>query len=44
MFCLPYRWRDAVQDMFYWVYLDAGNRVQRTGQGMELPMRLFDRD
>ena len=28
----------------YWVYLDAGNRVQRTGQGMELPMRLFDRD
>ena len=41
---MTYRWRDAVQDMFYWVYLDAGNRVQRTGQGMELPMRLFDRD
>lgn len=41
---MTYRWRDALQDMFYWVYLDAGNRVQRTGQGMEIPMRLFDRD
>ena len=41
---MTYRWRDALQDMYYWVYLDAGNRVQRTGQGMELPMRLFDRD
>lgn len=41
---MTYRWRDALQDMFYWVYLDANNRVQRTGQGMELPMRLFNRD
>lgn len=34
---LTYRWRDNVQDMFFWVYLDAGNVVRRTGQGMEFP-------
>jgi hypothetical protein len=34
---MTYRWRDNVQDMFFWVYLDADQRVQRTGQGMELP-------
>ena len=33
---LTYRWRDAGFDMFFWVYLDAGNVVQRTGQGMEI--------
>ena len=39
---MNYRWRDNVQDMFFWVYLDAGNRVQRTGQGIELPVETFD--
>lgn len=38
---MNYRWRENnTQDMFFWVYLDAGNRVQRTGQGMEIPSRL----
>ncbi len=36
---MTYRWRDAVTDMFFYVYLDAANVVQRTGQGMEIPMR-----
>ena len=39
---MNYRWRDSVQDMFFWVYLDAGNRVQRTGQGIELPVETPD--
>ena len=39
---MNYRWRNNVQDMFFWVYLDAGNRVQRTGQGIELPVETFD--
>ncbi|WP_029526470.1 hypothetical protein [Polaromonas glacialis] len=39
---MNYRWRDNVQDMFFWVYLDAGNRVQRTGQGIELPVETLD--
>jgi hypothetical protein len=34
---MTYRWRDGSQPMFFYVYLDAGNVVQRTGQGMELP-------
>lgn len=38
---MTYRWRDNVQDMFFWVYLDADNRVQRTGQGMDIPLRGF---
>jgi len=29
-----YRWH-AVEDMFFWVYLDQSNVVQRTGQGVE---------
>ena len=34
---LTYRWRDAANfDMYFWVYLDAGNVVRRTGQGMEI--------
>jgi hypothetical protein len=38
---MTYRWRENnTQDMFFWVYLDAGNRVRRTGQGMEIPSRL----
>lgn len=36
---MTYRWRDAITDMFFFVYLDAANVVQRTGQGMEIPMR-----
>ena len=36
---MTYRWRDAVTDMFFFVYLDTANVVQRTGQGMEIPMR-----
>jgi len=39
---MNYRWRDNVQDMYYWVYLDAGNRVQRTGQGIEFPITTDD--
>lgn len=34
---MTYRWRDAVTDMFFFVYLDAAQVVQRTGQGMEIP-------
>ena len=41
---MTYRWRDAVQDMYFWVYLDDHQVVQRTGQGMEIPVRMFDRD
>jgi len=41
---MNYRWRDTVHDMYFWVYLDADNRVQRTGQGMEIPFRINDRD
>lgn len=36
---MTYRWRDAITDMFFFVYLDAANVVQRTGQGMEIPVR-----
>lgn len=33
---MTYRWRDTVgTDMFYWMYLDGNNVVQRVGQGME---------
>lgn len=39
---MNYRWRDNLQDMFYWVYLDADNRVQRTGQGVEFPVTKDD--
>ena len=39
---MTYRWLDITQDMFFWVYLDAGNVVQRTGQGMEIPVRMND--
>ncbi|GBU15126.1 lipoprotein [Polaromonas sp.] len=43
---MSYRWRDSMQDMFFWVYLDGNQVVQRTGQGMDIPMRprLFGRD
>ena len=36
---MTYRWRDVVTDMFFFVYLDAANVVQRTGQGMEIRTR-----
>lgn len=39
---MTYRWLDITQDMFFWVYLDASNVVQRTGQGMEIPVRMND--
>ena len=39
---MSYRWRDGLQDMFFWVYLDGHNVVQRTGQGMDEPVRLHD--
>jgi len=32
---MTYYWKDASQDMFFYVYLDAANVVQRTGQGMD---------
>ena len=39
---MSYRWLDITQDMYFWVYLDGGNVVQRTGQGMEIPVRIND--
>ena len=39
---MTYRWRDSTQDMYFFVYLDAANRVQRTGQGMEFRRDMFD--
>ncbi len=30
-----YYWKDASQDMYFYVYLDSANIVQRTGQGMD---------
>ena len=40
---MAYRWSDKLQDMFFWVYLDADQRVQRTGQGMELRIDMQER-
>ena len=37
---MTYRWRDVSQPMFFYVYLDTANRVQRTGQGMEFPVEV----
>jgi hypothetical protein len=37
---MNYRWLDVDQDMFFWVYLDSANVVQRTGQGPELRMEM----
>lgn len=39
---MTYRWLDLDVDKLYWVYLDAGNVVQRTGQGLEIPVRMND--
>jgi hypothetical protein len=40
---MNYRWRDVNQDMFYWVYLDAADKVQRVGQGPELRIDIKER-
>ena len=32
---MTYHWQDASQDMFFYVYLDSANIVQRTGQGID---------
>jgi hypothetical protein len=32
---MTYNWKDASQDMFFYVYLDTANIVQRTGKGMD---------
>jgi hypothetical protein len=37
---MNYRWLDVDQDMFFWVYLDSANVVQRVGQGPELRMEM----
>jgi hypothetical protein len=39
---MTYRWADGDQPMFFYLYLDAASRVQRTGMGMEFPVRLRD--
>lgn len=39
---LNYRWRDAGFDMLFYVYLDPGNVVRRTGQGMEIRSKGLD--
>ena len=41
---MNYRWLDADQAMFFWVYLDANGVVQRTGQGMEFLGRRYEND
>ncbi len=36
---MNYRWRDrANSDMWYWVYIDAGNIVRRAHPGVEYPL------
>ncbi len=39
---MTYRWLDNYQSMYFWVYLDGRNMVQRTGQGMELRIEMRD--
>lgn len=40
---MTYRWQENyIQNMFFWAYLDDHNVVQRTGQGMEIPIRMRD--
>ncbi len=39
---MTYRWLEYDQPKLFWAYLDAGNVVQRTAQGMEFPIRLND--
>ena len=35
---MTYRWLENNVNMFFWAYLDGNNVVQRTGQGIELPI------
>jgi hypothetical protein len=37
---MNYRWLDVGHDMFFWVYLDSANVVQRVGQGPELRIEM----
>jgi hypothetical protein len=37
---MNYRWLDVGQDMFFWVYLDSADVVQRVGQGPELRIEM----
>ena len=39
---LNYRWLDIDTPMFFWIYLDSNNVVQRTAQGFDRPFP--DRD
>ncbi|MEO6016620.1 MAG: hypothetical protein ABIP46_05135 [Polaromonas sp.] len=39
---MTYRWLDADQDMFFWIYLDAANVAQRTAQGIEFRVKMND--
>ena len=39
---MTYRWLDRDQSMYFWAYLDSRNVIQRTGQGMEFPIRIHD--
>ena len=39
---MTYRWLEFDQSKFFWAYLDGGNVVQRTAQGMEFPIRMND--
>jgi len=39
---MTYRWLDLDVSKYFWVYLDAGNVVRRTSQGMEIPIRMND--
>ena len=39
---LVYRWLDATTPMLFRVYLDAGNVVQRTGQGFDMTSKEKD--
>lgn len=39
---MTYRWLDADQDMYFWVYLDAANVARRTAQGIEFRLKMND--
>jgi hypothetical protein len=39
---MTYRWSDVSTDMFFFVYLDPAQVVQRTGQGMEFRNTDYD--
>ena len=42
---MTYRWLSSnIYDMYFWVYLDGRNVVQRTEQGMEFPARMKDNE